>query len=210
MTGEEDRYQVMESWKNKGNSAMITADSLRVSGNRNCTNFYRQAISHYTKALALPSSGGGRDDDEPCEPLNSLRLVCLANRAAAHLRRGNLGLALRDCSDAEALYSIAPPAAAPPTTAAPPPPSAPQNSMPTPPPLRLDQVMAKCRVRAATACLRLGRCAHARAGRTAAACSSRPTVSTQSSATRPSPASDRPRVLEPTRSPSAATRKPLK
>ena len=151
MTGEEDRYQTMEGWRDKGNVAVCTADSLRAAGNRNCTNFYRQAIAHYTKALSLKPSGGSSDDDR-CEPFLSLRIVCLANRAAAHLCRRNFGLTLRDCAGAEALFASAPAPAAPaPAAPAPAAPALPPNAaQPPPPPLQLDTVTAKCRVRAAT------------------------------------------------------------
>ena len=134
---------------------MQTADSLRAVGNRNCSNFYRQAIRFYSNALALQPETGGVDENHTA----SLRLVCLSNRAAAHLARGNFGLVLRDCADAEALYATGPPPPPPP----PPTVSPPGSNMSTPPesngtaPAAMARVMAKCRVRAAAACLRLAR-----------------------------------------------------
>jgi hypothetical protein len=172
MTGEDDALQLMESWKGKGNEAMRIADSLRAARSPNCSNFYRQAIRHYAAALAVRTSPDGTVEDPAAA---ALRIVCLANRAAAHLARGNFGLALRDCADADALYARIPPPPPPP----PPPPAAAESgdadagrlalareaaareAAAAPPggAPQMCRVVAKCRARAAEACLRLRRCA---------------------------------------------------
>jgi hypothetical protein len=167
MSGEDDTLQLMESWKVKGNDAMRLADSLRAARSPNCSNFYRQAIRHYTSALAVRTNPDIVSPEEDAS-LAALRIVCLANRAAAHLARGNFGLALRDSVEADALYLRAPPPPPPPPPAAidpedaaqrrqevtaPAPPAAPSDGLPL-----MDRVIAKCRTRAAAACLRLRRC----------------------------------------------------